>query len=240
MFGTHWSALRDLLPAYQRIITVSVGNGRNTSFWHDTWLVDGPLALKMPALYSHFNGRLNSVHDIMALGVHNLLQQRLSTQASGEPQQLTNLLGDVILENVPDLRTSFYQHGDAKLLSSVIYRASTRADQPCPSFKFVWRHFAPPRVKFFARLLTKNRINCRAALVIKNILQDATCEICHQGHETADHIFSGCSFTRGFWARIGWNPDDIAPVSELWLTQPPPRIHADIANPTILLCCWEI
>ena len=169
----------------------------------------------------------------MALGVHNLLQQRLSTQASGELQQLTNLLGDVILENVPDLRTSFYQHGDAKLLSSVIYRASTRADQPCPSFKFVWRHFAPPRVKFFARLLTKNRINCRAALVIKNILQDATCEICHQGHETADHIFSGCSFTRGLWARIGWNPDDIAPVSELWLTQPPPRIHADIANPTI-------
>jgi len=36
MARTHWAALRDLLPAYQRITYVSVGNGRDTSFWHDT------------------------------------------------------------------------------------------------------------------------------------------------------------------------------------------------------------
>jgi hypothetical protein len=30
--GTHWAALRDLLPAYQRITSVEVGDGRTTSF----------------------------------------------------------------------------------------------------------------------------------------------------------------------------------------------------------------
>jgi len=45
---THWAALRNLLPAYQRITTVSVGNGTDTTFWHNTWLLDGPLAQKMP------------------------------------------------------------------------------------------------------------------------------------------------------------------------------------------------
>jgi hypothetical protein len=31
--GTHWTALKDLLPAYQRITMASVGNSRDTSFW---------------------------------------------------------------------------------------------------------------------------------------------------------------------------------------------------------------
>lgn len=30
--GTHWGALRDLLPAYRQITTVEVGDGRRTSF----------------------------------------------------------------------------------------------------------------------------------------------------------------------------------------------------------------
>jgi hypothetical protein len=30
--GTHWAVLKDLLPAYQRITTVSVGNNRDTTF----------------------------------------------------------------------------------------------------------------------------------------------------------------------------------------------------------------
>jgi len=31
--GHHWEALRELLPLYRAITTVSIGNGRNTSFW---------------------------------------------------------------------------------------------------------------------------------------------------------------------------------------------------------------
>lgn len=73
MAGVHWSALRDLLPAYQHITTVSIGDDRNTSFWDDTWLLDGPLAEKMPALHSHFAGRATSVRDVLTVGLRNLL-----------------------------------------------------------------------------------------------------------------------------------------------------------------------
>jgi hypothetical protein len=95
LVGAHWSTLRDLLPAYQQITTVSVGNGKATSFWHYTWLVQGPLALKMPALFSHFVGRSSSVHDVLRAGVRNLIQQRLSPQATEELQVLASLLNDV-------------------------------------------------------------------------------------------------------------------------------------------------
>jgi len=92
---------------------------------------------------------------------------------------------------------------------------------------------------FFGWLLTKERIHCRTSLVHKHILQEAQCEVCKEADETADHIFSGCSFVRSFWERIGWRLEGIAKVTELWKTQVPQRVHKK-AHPLILLCCWEI
>lgn len=48
-----------------------------------------------------------------------------------------------------DKRESFFENDNHHLMSSLIYRTSTRGDHECPSFKFIWRNFAPPRVKFF-------------------------------------------------------------------------------------------
>lgn len=66
------------------------------------------------------------------------------------------------------------------------------------------------------------------------------CEICKTNDKNADPIFSGCPFVRSFWDRIGWRPEGIAKVAELWKTQVPPHLHAKVAHPLILLCCWEI
>lgn len=147
---------------------------------------------------------------------------------------------NVEFSEAPDKRTSFFEDDSHRLISSVIYHSSTQGDQPCPSFKFVWKNFAPPRVKFFGWLLSKERIHCRTSLVHKHILQDAQCEICKEGDETVDHIFSGCPFVRHFWSQIGWQPDGIAKVTELWMTRVPPRVHNKVADSLILLCCWEI
>lgn len=83
-------------------------------------------------------------------------------------------------------------------------------------------NISPPRVKFFGWLLTQNRIHCRQALARKNILEDATCEICKATEESADHIFSECPFIQSFWTAIGWFPGNIAKVKELWNNPPPP------------------
>ena len=74
---------------------VSVGNSRDTSFWHDTWLVEGPLVELLLAIYNNFHGHAMSVHDIMEVGVHNLLQHRLTPQAAIELQHLEDILQNV-------------------------------------------------------------------------------------------------------------------------------------------------
>ena len=33
--GAHWDYMRSLLPLYQAVTTVTVGDGQSTSFWHD-------------------------------------------------------------------------------------------------------------------------------------------------------------------------------------------------------------
>jgi len=67
--------------------------------------------------------------------------------------------------------------------------------------KFVWRNFAPPRVRFFGWLLVQNRIQSRDNLKKKTIVEDACCELCGEREETVDHIVSGCPFTASFWSR---------------------------------------
>ncbi|XP_066324371.1 uncharacterized protein [Miscanthus floridulus] len=151
------------------------------------------------------------------------------------------MLQEVTLGLEPDERSCFFEDGGHRLVSGLIYEASTRGDHDCAAYYFVWKSLAPPRVKFFGWLLTKNRIHCCQALARKNILEDAACEICKAAEESADHIFSKCPFVQGYWTTIGWLPDNIAKVQELWNTQPhSPRIAKKVLHPLLLLLCWEI
>lgn len=138
------------------------------------------------------------VHDIMDKVLRSLLQRRLTNQASANLEHLEVLLAGVNFINDPDQRTCFFEDDSHRLITRVIYQTSTRGEQACPSCAFVWKNFAPPRVKIFGWLLTKDKIHCRTNLVHKHKLQDGMCEICKGDNESADHIFSGCPFVRSF------------------------------------------
>jgi hypothetical protein len=49
LFVSHWEALRSLLPLYQAVTTVSIGDGTRTSFWYDAWVDDEALADRFTA-----------------------------------------------------------------------------------------------------------------------------------------------------------------------------------------------
>jgi hypothetical protein len=152
-----------------------------------------------------------------------------------ELDQLSKMLQEVTLGLEPDERSCFFEDAGHRLVSGLVYKASTHGDHDCASYSFVWKNFAPPRVKFFGWLLTQNRIHCPEALACKNILDDATCEICKASEESADHILSACPFIQTFWTSIGWFPGNIAKVKEMWNTQPPPHIAKKVLHPLLLL-----
>jgi hypothetical protein len=152
-------------------------------------------------------------HFVGATSVHDVASAVLRNQFQRRPTTQAVAELDQLTVLLQDVTLS--TEADDRLLAGLIYKASTRGDHQCASYTFVWCNFAPPRVKFFGWLLTQNRILCQTALVHKNILDDARRELC-------------------------WSASGVAKVSELWNTQPPPRIAKAVLNPLLLLLCWEI
>jgi hypothetical protein len=48
----------------------------------------------------------------------------------------------------------------------------------------------------------QNRIQCKANLLKKKVVDSNICELCNRGSETADHIISECPFVVSFWNEI--------------------------------------
>jgi hypothetical protein len=95
-------------------------------------------------------------------------------------------------------------------------------------------------VKFFMCLLVQSRIQSRAALLTKKIIQpaDAHCPICSAPVENASHIILGCSFARRFWEAIGAPPCAVLEVKQLHAL--PGVIEGPTASTFTALCCWNI
>ncbi|KAK3163343.1 hypothetical protein QOZ80_1AG0002410 [Eleusine coracana subsp. coracana] len=148
--GTHWAALRALLPTYRRITSVSVGDGRSTHFWDDNWLDGAPLSQAFPALHSHAACADITVRDTMMDGLEIYMVPRLSAAASQEMEALDCLLAEVVLIDSQDTRSSPLEVANHKLHASSIYKLATTPPSPCDFFEFVWHNCAPPRVQFFA------------------------------------------------------------------------------------------
>lgn len=239
--GAHWEVLRSLLPLYQALTTVQLGDGRSCSFWLDIWCGDESLADMFPALYSHCIKKEAAVQEMIDLGIQNALVPRLSVQASAELVQAQLLVADSQLTSSPDIRQSPFCIGNGSLDSGAIYQLLKSRGQPeDSSASFVWKTTAPPRVQFFMWLLIKRRIQCRKVLHRKCILPDATCEVCNAAEETPEHVISGCSLGRLFWDRIGL-PEMLGRNTDAFHSlSPPSGIPALEFLAFFALCCWQI
>ena len=105
----------------------------------------------------------------------------------------------------------------------------------------IWSTKLPTKVKFFAWLLSRGRLNTRAYLHHRNIkaLEESWCEHCTGVMETDAHIFSECRRARDVWARLGFSvPSSL--VQRPWdigvSTPLPENVRLDI----VLLILWHL
>ena len=123
----------------------------------------------------------------------------------------------------------------------MLYRALKTADSnPEPWAKFVWNNKAPPRVKFYVWLLSQGRLQCKANLARKRIVEGPVCDICHAADEMAHHVIFGCSAAKQFWEATQIPTDDSWSVTQLQQITPPTHILAKHFQTFLLLCCWHI
>jgi len=94
--------------------------------------------------------------------------------------------------------------------------------------------------QFFAWLLLHGHLQCKTNLLQRRIVEDATCELCAQAEETAEHLLVHCPFAASFWQRLVIQMEpDVAVCNLLHLPKPEnlPMAHFDTFS---LLSCWHL
>jgi hypothetical protein len=93
---------------------------------------------------------------------------------------------------------------------------------------------------FFGWLLSQGRIQCKANLARKGIVDSLECDVCHGAEETPAHIIFGCTAAREFWESIQITTDPSWAVLKLQEITAPVHIPAKHFQTFLLLCCWHI
>jgi hypothetical protein len=135
-----------------------------------------------------------------------------------------------------DQRCSPMLKANGELDTSMLYRA-LKNEQSAPDAwaQFVWQNKAPPRVKFFAWLLSLERIQCKTTLRRKNIVDNTTCEACLAPDETAAHILFGCPSAQQFWNALQIPTQLNWPVQAIKEISPPDTAEALQHFPSTML-----
>lgn len=240
--GEHWGALLGLLPVYRALTRVEVGDGRATSFWHDSWLACGALWVAFPALFSHATSSEVSVWAAHRRGVRALLVPRLTPLAAEECITVQRMMGDCRFGDVPDSRlATLCARPGGGFSARGAYALATFGRVEAAPASFLWTSRAPSRVKFFGWLLSMLRIHTRDVLLRKTILTaaEAGCPCCEAVLETADHMIFGCLFAVQFWRCVGLSPAG-ASVGSLHLFDASPAVGEASPASFVLLCCWRL
>ena len=69
-------------------------------------------------------------------------------------------------------------------------------------------------MQFFGWLLVQRRIQSQANLARKNIIENASCELCGQ-EEDCDHIVFHCCFLSQVWRALGFHTEGVS-VNCIW------------------------
>jgi hypothetical protein len=218
-----------------------IGDGEHTCFWSDYWLGDGDLKTRFPTLFLHTTKPEASVALVLRSGLRACLGPCLTTIGERELAAVNTCIATVSLTTTTDLHAlKRCMKRSGELSVSELYKLCTFGGIEAAFTEFVWRSYAPSKVKFFMCLLVQSRIQSRAALLAKKIIQpaDAHCPICSAPVENASHIILGCSFARRFWEAIGAPPCAVLEVKQLHAL--PGVIEGPTASTFTALCCWNI
>jgi hypothetical protein len=140
-----------------------------------------------------------------------------------------------------DERRGLFCLGLGKLDSGSLYRPlQSRNVPPQPAAKFIWNSHAPPRVQFFVWLLVHGRIQCRATLFRKAIVDSPVCEICNLADETSTHIVFGCRFAEEFWVKLGIQPTQSANDGCLFSLTSLNHFPSKHFSTFVALCYWNL
>jgi hypothetical protein len=180
-----------------------VGDGRNTLFWRDRWL----MGQRIEDLAPH----------IFALVSTRIANRRTVAEGLVEMAWIRDLRGTITWVVISDLLTLSEVIAEFSLSDGVpnkhIWRFSSSGQYSSKSaydmlflgstsfgaFERVWKSWAPSKCSFFLWLAMHNRGWTADRLAKRGLPHPSVCPLCDQEEETIQHLLISCIFARQFW-----------------------------------------
>ncbi|GJR15867.1 RNA-directed DNA polymerase, eukaryota, reverse transcriptase zinc-binding domain protein [Tanacetum coccineum] len=164
-------------------LSLKLGNGESTSFWHDNWFGVGVAKDIFPRLFALEDRKEVSV------------RAKLNDLCLGQDRWAWSLEGS----------------GDFSVASirKVIDANRLKSD----SSKTRWVKFVPIKINVFAWKIKMDALPSRLNITRRGIdIQSITCPICDDGIETTEHLFFRCQMANQIARKIAtwWNLDLVA------------------------------
>ncbi|WVZ93661.1 LOW QUALITY PROTEIN: hypothetical protein U9M48_039626, partial [Paspalum notatum var. saurae] len=186
--------------------TITLGDGRSTSFWDSAWLQGLRPRDLAPLIYLISRRKNRTVQDALCnsnwIRDLNLQSASLSGSHLVEYCSLWSQVNRVQLHPATPDTTSW------KLTQSRQYSTKSAYEaQFCGSVRtdfewIIWKNWAPPKCKFFCWLAIQNRIWTADRLAQRGWPHIALCALCRSAQESGVHLFTDCRFVKCIWTEV--------------------------------------
>ncbi|GJS60856.1 RNA-directed DNA polymerase, eukaryota [Tanacetum coccineum] len=188
---------------YGGLENLEVGDGKDTLFWLDPWLEDGPFKCKFPRVYALEENKHVSVGDKLNMGLSASL--RRFPRGGAENSQMNNLrhlVNEVVLSGKSD---TWIWSWEASGLFSVASAGCYIDDILCAweSAPTRWINLVPKKVNILAWRLSLNKLPTRHNISLRGMdIQSILYPICKVNVEHANHLLLSCMLAREIYKRI--------------------------------------
>jgi hypothetical protein len=187
--------------------TITLGNGKKTPFWHAPWL-NGTRPIDIaPLIYESSkrkNWKVAQALDREAWIDKIDLQCGFTMDHFLQFVDLWTLLDTILLNPDSNDEITWKLTQDGNYTTKSAYEMQWFGLIYSPLDNMVWKAWAPPKTKFFAWLVNKNRIWTADRLAKRGWPNCGLCPLCKQCTETVDHLFVNCRYTTRLPSYNGW------------------------------------
>ncbi|XP_019102534.1 PREDICTED: uncharacterized protein LOC109133514 [Camelina sativa] len=212
-----------LKPTITEFLRCAVGDGRDASFWYDSWTEFGQL---ITFLGETGPRQLRLANDAHVLDASRDGNWALPAARSENSQALLVALTETPAPNDCNGRDSYFWRnaaGDYRpTFSSKETWEQLRLHSPVvPWADVVWFKQNVPRFSFIIWLALLNRLPTRDRLRGWGMSVPTACVLCSNGTETHDHLFFTCPFSSELWgffaAKLFPSPPTALLASSAWI-----------------------
>jgi hypothetical protein len=200
-----WKDVFSLSEIYRSISTSKPADGCSTLFWKDFWHSTDLLCDRFPRLFSYALDEDTTVARFLQFNsAEHLFALPLSTQAFEEYSNIQTIIQEVRLDaSCSDSR--IFCWGSSQYTSSKYYKFIFAAIPTDKILSSLWKSKCLPKLRVFAWLLIKDRLNTKELMQRKSWQIDGgpSCVLCNnQVIETRDHLFFDCPYARSCWHKL--------------------------------------